>query len=77
MGLLISASWGNCSYCENNTFLAGRFQCFRVNFGHYGPKLVKHVTSVCGAFYSNNLDSQVNLKRNIEQTVAGIDQVTF
>jgi len=48
-----------------------------VNFGHYGPKLVKHMTSVCGDFYSNKLDSQVNLKHNIEQTVAGIDQVTF
>jgi len=48
-----------------------------VNCGHYGPKLVKHVTFVCGDFYSNNLGSQLNLKHNIEQAVAVIDQLTF
>jgi uncharacterized RmlC-like cupin family protein len=48
-----------------------------VNFSHYGPKVVKHVTSVCGDFYSNNVGSQVNLKHNVEQSVAGIDQLTF
>jgi hypothetical protein len=76
--LLISATWGDCPYCENNNiFLAGLLALSGVNFGHYGPKLVKHVTSVCGDFYSNNLGSQVNLKHNIEQAVAGIDQLTF
>ena len=48
-----------------------------VNFGHHGPKFIHHLTSLCGDFYSSNLGSQVNLKHNIEQAVAGINQPTL
>lgn len=47
-----------------------------VNCDHYGPKLLHHLTSLCGDFYNNNLGSQVNLKHNIDQLTLKIAKRT-